>query len=556
MWYVLLTVVSCLVAVVGVFTIKDVAYLSSTFSVTMNDPFFDTYQVLFYALEASENFVVIVFLCSVVYIFLTEYILVRRVFRLKQQEQSGFGKAFIRLVYAQVISVVVFIASMLGITAIATGVAAVYGYIDLTKHTKTALEGVVTDDVEIIKRIMASQTRVEVYDAKGASGVVLAQRDLKKQETHTLYSGVILPLLAKISGGTTESKNYYVPQTESVVYTHFVKGNTDDIIIQLAYNQLRHSQYPFISRVVTSYEVPQVTYLDDEQYVQRVSEKVNEIHELELKEFESIIQENTHIVKECTDTERENASLIAEQEKEYRENCEVNTRYSDCEQLKRGINENKVITQEGRVICEENRKILAGQLAELEQDKKKINDGTIDLLEQQKYELSNGMYFPKTKNIYMRVVEGQDSYVYLSTLLHELFHHYSRNMADIPEFVDEGITDYLALKSFGLSDYQIAHTSGYFKEVQIVQALLEKIPEDELIAVYVAQSDTDFKGLFATYFPAVKYDEFVSKGDVIFNETYEVEEGSYEQSLWDTNADHPSVQDMRKFLGLEKNKFY
>jgi len=200
--------------------------------------------------------------------------------------------------------------------------------------------------------------------------------------------------------------------------------------------------------------------------------------------------------------------------------------------------------------------VLASQDKELVDLKADIEQQSSDVLEEQKGELSNGIYFPDIQNVYMRVIPNQDAFVYLNTLLHELFHHYSKGGSELPAFLNEGITDFQTLKSFNLSDYEIAGSSGYFKEVQVVFALLERIPEEELMNVYFNNNIVAFEQLFKKYFPEANYETFLSKGDAIFKETYEASEQIPNRGFWDTDIDHPSVQDVRLLLGLEQTKFF
>jgi len=126
----------------------------------------------------------------------------------------------------------------------------------------------------------------------------------------------------------------------------------------------------------------------------------------------------------------------------------------------------------------------------------------------------------------------------------------------LPTFLNEGLTDYLTYKSFKLSDKEMIDVSGYFKEIQALLALLEKIPESELLAAYFANDAAMLEASFKKYFPEADYTIFLSKGDSMYRETYEEIGSTFNLSFWDTSFDHPAIRDLRTFLGLEPTRFY
>jgi len=555
-WLPTLFIISVIISVIYIFTVKDVQYLSSTFSVGLGNFFLDIFSIFLSAIDVSSGLIVTVFLCALVHFLLADLLLVIRLLKLKKLEQSGAGKAFIRFLGTQLIGGVIFLVSFILIFAVSFGIAFAFGYGDMTLHKKDALVGVISDNQEIIKNIQSHSSIIDVYDASGEFGVVLARRNLKKEDKLTAYNGTILPLLVKFVGKDNDGRTFYISDTNSVVYTNFTKDKSDQIIIELAFNHLRHNKNPLVASIFKSSKAPTVSYLDDEEYAPFVKRKQAEINAGILKDFQDLVSSNEKIVAECKANDANNINLIAEQESDYQKNCVASENYSDCAELKQKINENKGISQEATSVCQENKGVLASQDKELVDLKADIEQQSSDVLEEQKGELSNGIYFPDIQNVYMRVIPNQDAFVYLNTLLHELFHHYSKGGSELPAFLNEGITDFQTLKSFNLSDYEIAGSSGYFKEVQVVFALLERIPEEELMNVYFNNNIVAFEQLFKKYFPEANYETFLSKGDAIFKETYEASEQIPNRGFWDTDIDHPSVQDVRLLLGLEQTKFF
>lgn len=151
----------------------------------------------------------------------------------------------------------------------------------------------------------------------------------------------------------------------------------------------------------------------------------------------------------------------------------------------------------------------------------------------------------------MKITPDKVALHYLSHLLHESLHHYSGGGSALPVFIDEGITEYTALKSFKLSDYEIADISGYFKEVQALMALLEKMPEQEIMTAYFASDGKMFETTFKKAFPGINYEAFLSKGDMMYKETFEETGPASDPGSFDPS----SVRDLRTFLGLKPAKF-
>lgn len=564
LWLPAAFIVSVLVSIVYIFKFENVTYLGSSFSVETGNFWLNILSVFFSAIGASDGLVVTVFVCSLAHLLIVEVFSIIRLFKLRKIEQHGGLKMLPRFLAAQAIGVGVFSVSLILIFTASLGASFVYAYADLRINVKEALNGTIIDDQEIIKNIQASNSIIDVYDASDEAGAVLAKRGLKKKDKLTTYEGTVLPLLIKFKRKDPEGKSFFIPSTNSVVYTNFNKGKSDKIIIELAFNHLRHHSNPAVSSLFEKTQKPAaVTYLDDQAYAPYVKKKRDELNQkiLEtnqktLSDFKSTISSNEKIVSECKANDAANVKLIAEQENDYRQNCVLKVNYSNCSEFGKEINENKKISREAASACQENRIMVDAQYKEFEQLKADVEKVASSVPEKLNSELTSGLYFPDTKNIYMRVIPDQDAFVYLNTLLHEVFHHYSSGGLELPTFINEGLTDYLTYKSFKLSDYEIAGVSGYFKEVQAVMALLEKIPESELLTAYFTNNAEALEASFRKYFPEADYEIFLSKGSDMYKETYQEIGPKFNLGFWDTNIDHPAVQDLRTFLGLEPAKFY
>ena len=553
---------SVIISIVYIFNFESVTYLNA--SPLGKAAFWETIVVMFFsALPASGDLITIVLLCSLAHLLTVEVFSIIRLFKLRKIEGSGSLKMLFRFLSAQAIGAGAVTFSFLFILVVSLEASFVYGYGDLKMSAGAALNGTIADDKEIIKNIQASSSVIDVYDASDEAGAVLAKRDLKRKEKLTTYEGTVLPLLAKFKRKDPAGTSFFIPSTNSVVYTNFIKGRTDPIIIELAFNHLKYHPNPAVASLFEKKPKPAaVTYLNDQAYAPYVEKKRNELNQETLSynqkilsDFKSIIASNEKIVSECKVQDAANAKVVAEQESDYQQNCVLKVNYSNCAEFRNDINENKKISREAADVCQENKAVLAPQYKEFEQLKADVEKEASTALEKQHSELTAGLYFSETKNVYMRLIPDQDAFVYLNTLLHELFHHYSGAGSELPTFINEGITDYLTYKSFNLSDYEIAGASGYFREVQAVMALLEKIPESELLTVYFTNNAAALEASFKKYFPEVDYEIFLSKGNDMYKETYEEIGPKFNLGFWDTDIDHPAVRDLRTFMGLEPGKF-
>ncbi|GEM_PF-2407350 len=557
LWLPAIFLFSVVISVIYIFGVEEVPYLSSSFSASTGSFWLNMLGIFSYSIQASSGLVIIILLCSLVYFFIVEVFSIIRLFKLRKIEQSGILKMLFRFTMAQATAAGISFLSFILIFAASLGVAFAYGYADLKMNVKEALAGAVVDDQEVIKNIQTSSSLIDIYDASGDLGAVLAKRDLKKKETLTTYEGVVLPLLIKFSGKDTEGRSFFITDTNSVVYTNFSKDRTDKIIIELAFNHLRYNPNPIVASSFKKSPKPiTVVYLDDLAYVPFRNKVLGEINTKILNDFKATISSNEKIVSGCRAIDADNAKLIAQQESDYQKNCIVEANYSNCADFRQGIDENKSSSQESADVCRKNNAVLASQYEEFKKLKADVLKAASSGLEEQRGELSAGSYSSDTQSIYMRVIPDQDAFVYLTTLLHELFHHYSKGGGELPLFVNEGITDYLTYKSFKLSDYEMVNATGYFKEIQTAMALLEKIPEQELMTAYFGNNARAFEASFKKAFAGVDYKIFLSKGDAMHRETYEEIAPTFKLGFWDTEIDHPSVQDMRTFLGLDAKKFY
>lgn len=537
---------------------KDTTYLNSAFVLGDKGFLLNVFQSSFYALELTTQSAYLgPFIVMILTLFLlVEIYLIVRSIRLKKLEQSSWGKLCTRFFVNQLLSVVTGIAAFFAIPLLSFCILFCVAYVDLKIHTPASIEGVITNDSQIIQKIKESSSLIDVYDSAGNFGTVLARRNLKKESKLSIYSSTILPLVAKFAPQSGIKTTYFLPQNNTLVYTYFEKDTSDKIIIELAFNHLKNNPDPLIVAAYKAKKPPAVAYLNNDEYAPYMKQKRIEIDASNLAEYRKTIKINENVVSICKLNDASNYKLIAEQEADYQKNCVALTRYVDCPAFRQKIDENKAITESSAKNCRVDTALLNEQYKDIEERVKEATKRANAPLLFQQDELSNGMYFYAPQQVYMRVISHQDSFVYLSTLHHELLHHYSGIDDTFPNFMIEGMTDFLSLRSFGLSDYEIAGGSTYSREVQVAMALMERIPQEELEKVYFGTSSATFESLFKQYFSNIDYNEFLKKGNQLFDETYLVSGPTLQVQWWQsTTIDQVIVQDMRGFLGLGKTKF-
>lgn len=127
-------------------------------------------------------------------------------------------------------------------------------------------------------------------------------------------------------------------------------------------------------------------------------------------------------------------------------------------------------------------------------------------------ELQSGIFEPP-QTILIKYTSGLTPANYYYTLLHELAHYYSyHTKASLPIFLEEGITDYIALKS-GQPTLSTAKIDGYPDEMQIVHSLILLLGEDQVIKLYFDKSTISWANLIDSKCGKGCYKKLVSLGE-------------------------------------------
>ena len=77
-------------------------------------------------------------------------------------------------------------------------------------------------------------------------------------------------------------------------------------------------------------------------------------------------------------------------------------------------------------------------------------------------------------------------------------------------YLNEGLTDFLAVQALGLSEQAEKKTYGYPLHIQAVELLAQQIPLLELEQIYFTQDEPLFKKTFNQYLSGSNYQEFMN----------------------------------------------
>ncbi len=546
--------VSVIISLIYIFFVENSAYLNVGVYLNHNYLISSLIELFFYFMDSALYLSILIVFCSLIIFIISEILLITKILLLKKSEQSGYKKLIVRFLGVQLISLSSLVISFFSISIISIIIASTVGLIDLNSSVKSAKLDAISENQKIIENIRQSRAKIDIYDSSNEFGLVLSNRDLQKRKELSIYSGIILPIIAKIYK-TDIAENFYMPSTNSVVYTNFTKNKSDQILSELAINHVKNTDSDAIRASFRDKNSPTIIFIEDDQYAPLMMLKLKELNRDNLNNTREIIKSNEIILNQCIATEKSNERLVIDQEADYEKNCVKSVNYNDCKEFRKKIDENLAISKTTSNTCINNRNLLNSQYAEVGNLEKSFNEKENSTLEMQKQNLSTGMYFEDIKTIYMRIIANQDPFDYVRVILHELMHHYSTTV-NMPTFINEGITELYTYRSLNYDNYEIAKTAFYYKEVQIIMALLEKIPEEELLTLYTGKNKTTFENLFKKYFPLTDYKKFIAMGDEIFKESYNASENAKKSGYFETKPDNSSVMEIRTFLGLDKNKFY
>lgn len=428
---------------------------------------------------------------------------------------------------------------------------------------------VISDQDQILQKVNESQNLHIYADYTSGSGAVLAtvvndNSAGKLSYYESFYLPIFLANHQIVTGNASiaSSKAFFMGDDSLVIDRNIDLESIQKLSLPFA-KSILHKAYPkYISTSTSS--VKDFELLPDSQFGIMYKKKMTKDLTNDLATNEKSFSINKGIIdsypQTTADIDAEYKKDVTDQEVRYQNGCVSATLYNDCDSFAQIIAQNKIIIAQDRQAALKyydsaqtyNKQIVINiqslhvRIAAM--------SSTTDTIENSRGEYSVGISIGND-TVYMRFNDGVaiDS-DYIRTMVHELLHTYSySNQGSLPVALDESMTDYLATKSLGFDELDSVRVSGYPLEMQVLLALMEKIPTSDLIDCYFNKDEPKFKKLMAQYFPQVDYKEFTTRFNDLLNGTYHLNgvSRSFDKGL----IDHPDVRSIRVFLGLPEIKY-
>ena len=425
-------------------------------------------------------------------------------------------------------------------------------------------ESINTDYDSVLQSLLYT-SKLQVYSDYGADGLLFAQLTQHSQGRKlTHFESFYLPIYFArhdISTGIVAADNaklMMIGKNTFVFGQDMTKKDVESILKPVS-EKLTISAYgKWIKNTST---LKNFSAVDNQEYATVHRDKIIANMKKPISENEASYAINKKIIEEYPSTVAElnekYQQYVVEAEKEYDKGCVQEVKYNDCVDFKATNEINKKIIEEDQRIAlnyfNDANKINAEIDILLKDQRKNLNQFLED---KDQLSLNQGLYSAASAfnndTIYIRYYDGMlvaNDLIRLT--IHELLHIYSYYPEDVlPVAFDEGMTDYLATKALGFNEQDSVRVSGYPLEVQVIFALLEKVPEEDLLSSYFTKDEKKLQTLFETYFPKTDYKSFIREYNKIFDATYYVdgESNSFDIELFD----HKKVRMMRKLLSLDE----
>ncbi len=427
---------------------------------------------------------------------------------------------------------------------------------------------IITDIDKIVEQIGKVKDLKVYADYTISDGIILANI-LNKNKKYTYFESLYLPIYLSGNRGDIDNEKLnnaevaFLNGKDLIFNDNISKDSLKKVLFAISDKILKDKYADYM--LTDNSNLKLFSIIDEDSYAFYYKKKVMAGISSDLidnidkyKNNKKIIDEYPGIVKKI---DAEYQKTVVDQEKDYNEGCIVVIKYNDCTDYKKLIENNKIIISNDRLsaLNEYNLAIkynteIADSIKNTKERIIQIESGNSNYIENNMAEYSVGVAFGND-TIYLKYFKDYPiSSEYLRILVHELLHNRTF-FADryLPNALNEGLTDYFATRALNYSDLDSIRTSGYVLEIQVIYALLEKIPEKDLLKIYFNQNEKEFEALMKKYFPDVNYSEFIKSYNHMFEVSYHVngEEHSFERSL----IDNDEVIELRLLLGLPEKKF-
>lgn len=440
----------------------------------------------------------------------------------------------------------------------------------IAQSAESDMVSAVQDPEDIIAMLHKDPRPVQIISGYGAyNGQVKKLTGNPRENNLSYYKLMFVPTAARALAEAEESKPVdssrnpivYYPESHQLVINSL--SNQSSFLEALSIDLISKLPYPALNKALKQRGLPdEYRIVASSEYAKYYVRQLIDTDEKIIASDQAAYARNLAAIAECQKTQKDNQDIIDRQMAEYQAMCVSGSYYSDCSAYKDKIEENKRIANETSLSCDASRLNIGRFNDEITEEIRVIKDkirevSTTGTLERNKAEFGAGV-FMSPSSIYLK----DDSLVVqiVSTSVHEFTHFAVYNThRDLPAFIDEGMTDYLMWKALGYNKYFSVGISGYYAEMQIVFSLLEKIPFDEMLDMYIAGDSVRFKKSFVKYFPGVSYEDFIKKGGQIFNTTYATDSMGRTITFNVSGRDYiwlKDVEDIRTFLGLKPSLEY
>lgn len=290
------------------------------------------------------------------------------------------------------------------------------------------------------------------------------------------------------------------------------KSSVGDKIIPLA-RSLIEQKYPELKTKKIFGKV-----IEGNEYVSLAQKKWDEM----ILETQKEIAKARQTVSDIDQIITANDSLLLEQTKEFETGCVKEILYIDCDQLGSTLEKNKVDIPKTKAEAQKAKNRWQKWIDEAEKNLKNLKTHPVGAEKQAAVTFNNTYYIKYVGND----VKPAD---YLKHALHESFHALSYGtLTTLPAPLDEGLTDYFAVKSF--ESYIGMKVSSSFivfpYQVKLVELLTNIISEKDLLSIYLAKDETRLKTNVDAKLGAGSYDKIITDITTIFRES--IYSGSYD----------------------------
>jgi hypothetical protein len=453
-------------------------------------------------------------------------------------------------------------------TSIVLSVFWVKVHVDIYNHKDDITEKSISTDFSVIIQQLKSSTSTNVYaDYDKDSGIFMANMlNERVGKKYSYYEHLYLPVYLTnnpIDLGVSKSDNVFLLKPNSIIINKSVDKNKLKEALFILGKNIIHKSYGGTGYLDDN-KIKIFDLIDTDKYNEAYKTKQLSVLNTLLASLNRQYALNQNIILHYADDISNNKidykKFVTDQENEYNRGCVQVILYNDCQHLKQVIENNKITVDKNESIinsdyvnAQKYNIDIFNQIKDVQKRISELDDMSLVTEENSAGEYSYGLSL-NGDTIYMRFVSGGINRDYIRIMVHELLHIYSYSSKQVlSHAIDESLTDYFATRAVGYDELDSIRLSGYPLEIQIVYALMEKIPEKDLIEVYFTKDEKLLKRLITKYFPDIVYNDFMHKLALLLEGTYNLNGESH--SIYNGIIDHDKVRDLRLYLGLKEYRY-